>query len=82
MLCFAQKREYFIVKGLNFKKSSLRGRTSLTTGQFVAMSLFLTDRKIRNTVIWPWKIFSVKVFLFCAIIYEIKSHEFFSTMDN
>ena len=40
----------------------------------------LTFMLIEHTVIW--KIFSVELLSFCAIIDEIKSHEFFSTMDN
>ena len=34
----------------------------------------------RPTVLW--KIFTVELFSFCAIINEIKLHEFFSTTDN
>ena len=36
--------------------------------------------KMGDTVIW--KIFTVELFSFCAIINEIKLHEFFSTTDN
>ena len=35
---------------------------------------------VRTTVIW--KIFTVELFSFCAIINEIKLLEFFSTTDN
>ena len=45
----------------------------------VSLTSFIYTQYIHTII---WKIFSVELFSFCAIIDEIKSHEFFSTMDN
>ena len=43
------------------------------------MADMLHEAKVYTVI---WKIFTVELFSFCAIINEIKLHEFFSTTDN